>query len=157
MFDVTTIRQQFPALDRASAACPDCGGPMRLRSTKTGDFLGCANYPKCTGVREATKENIRKPIYLDGPGGTQVPRSVLNAMIHYLTMCNANHGGIFSTSRESDAILHQAHVALADFLNAPSPEEIIFGPNMTTLTFQLSRALARQLRPGDEVLVTRLD
>ena len=130
---------------------------MVHRASKRGEFLGCASYPKCTGVREATEENCRQPIYLDGPGGTQVSQSVLHAMIRYLTMCNANHGGAFTTSRESDAILHQAHVALADLLNAPSPEELIFGPNMTTLTFQLSRAFGRKLKPGDEVLVTRLD
>lgn len=97
------------------------------------------------------------PIYLDGPGGTQVPRCVLDAMIRYLTTCNANHGGVFTTSRQSDAVLQEAHQAAADLLNAPSAEEIIFGPNMTTLTFHLSRAFGRTLRPGDEMLVTRLD
>jgi cysteine desulfurase family protein (TIGR01976 family) len=101
--------------------------------------------------------NGRTAIFLDGPGGTQVPQSVLDAMVHYLTTCNANHGGVFTTSRESDAILHEAHRAAADLLNAPSADEIIFGANMTTLTFHLSRAFGRTLRPGDEVLVTRLD
>jgi cysteine desulfurase family protein (TIGR01976 family) len=99
----------------------------------------------------------RVPIFLDGPGGTQVPQRVINAMVHYLTTCNANQGGVFATSRESDAILHEAYQAAADLLNAPSAEEIIFGANMTTLTFHLSRAFGRTLRPGDEVLVTRLD
>jgi cysteine desulfurase family protein (TIGR01976 family) len=99
----------------------------------------------------------RLPIFLDGPGGTQVPQRVVDAMVHYLTTCNANHGGVFTTSRESDAILHEAHQAAADLLNAPSAEEIVFGANMTTLTFHLSRAFGRTLRPGDEVLVTRLD
>jgi cysteine desulfurase family protein (TIGR01976 family) len=97
------------------------------------------------------------PLFLDGPGGTQVPQRVLDAITHYLTTCNANRGGVFTTSRESDALLDEAHRAAADLLNAPSPEEIIFGANMTTLTFHLSRALARTLRPGDEILVTRLD
>src|SRR5438270_6367292 len=99
----------------------------------------------------------RTPVYLDGPGGTQVPQRVIDAVAHYLSTCNANHGGAFTTSRESDAILHQAHQAAADLLNAPSPDEIVFGPNMTSLTFHLSRSIARTLRPGDEVLVTRLD
>ncbi len=99
----------------------------------------------------------RLPIFLDGPGGTQVPQRVIDAMVRYLTTCNANHGGVFTTSRESDAILHEAHQAAADLLNAPSADEIIFGANMTTLTFHLSRAFGRMLRPGDEVLVTRLD
>jgi cysteine desulfurase family protein (TIGR01976 family) len=99
----------------------------------------------------------RAPIFLDGPGGTQVPRRVIDAMVSYLSTCNANHGGLFATSRESDAILHGAHEAVADLLNAPSPDEVVFGANMTSLTFQLSRALARTLCPGDEVVVTGLD
>jgi cysteine desulfurase family protein (TIGR01976 family) len=99
----------------------------------------------------------RAPVFLDGPGGTQVPQGVLDAMVHYLTTCNANRGGSFTTSRESDAILQQAHEAVADFLNAPSPDEVVFGPNMTTLAFALSRAFGRTLRPGDRVLATRLD
>lgn len=99
----------------------------------------------------------RPPIFLDGPGGTQVPERVIDAMVHYLTTCNANQGGAFTTSRQSDAVLHEAHQAAADLLNAPSAEEIVFGANMTTLTFHLSRAIGRTLRPGDEVLVTRLD
>jgi cysteine desulfurase family protein (TIGR01976 family) len=101
--------------------------------------------------------NGKSPIYLDGPGGTQVPQRVIDAMVHYLSHCNANHGGAFATSRESDELLHQAHEAMADFLNAPSPDEIVFGANMTTLTFHLSRAISRTLKPGDEVMVTRLD
>src|SRR5262245_45635121 len=92
------------------------------------------------------------PIFLDGPGGTQVPRRVIDAMVHYLTSCNANHGGLFATSRESDAVLHAAHEAVADLLNAPSADEVVFGQNMTTLTLHLSRAFGKTLRPGDEVL-----
>src|SRR5262249_5158281 len=97
------------------------------------------------------------PIFLDGPGGTQTPRCVIDAIVHYLSTCNANHGGVFATSRQSDEILHGAHAAVADFLNAPSLDEVIFGPNMTTLTFQLSRVLAQTWKPGDEIMVTRLD
>jgi cysteine desulfurase family protein (TIGR01976 family) len=99
----------------------------------------------------------RPPIFLDGPGGTQVPKRVVQAMVGYLQKSNANHGGRFTTSRESDRILRAAHEAMADLLNAPSPDEIIFGLNMTTLTLHLSRAIGRTLRPDDEVLVTRLD
>jgi cysteine desulfurase family protein (TIGR01976 family) len=109
------------------------------------------------GESKRTGKPARTPIFLDGPGGTQVPRSVVEAMVRYLTTCNANHGGVFATSQQSDAVLQQAHQALADLLNAPAPDEIIFGPNMTTLTFQVSRAFGRTLRPGEEVLVTRLD
>ena len=96
-------------------------------------------------------------IYFDGPGGTQVPQRVIDAMSNYLASSNANTHGPFRTSRETVAVLDAAHQAMADFLNAPTKEEITFGPNMTTLTFQLSRAIGRLLRPGDEILITRLD
>ncbi len=76
---------------------------------------------------------------------------------YYLVHANANHGGLFATSRESDELLDEAHRALADFFGAEDPGTVIFGANMTSLTFALSRALARQWRPGDEVVVTRLD
>ncbi len=97
------------------------------------------------------------PIFLDGPAGTQMPQSVIDAMVHYLTHCNANHGGVFATSVQSDRVLDSGHQAMADLLNAPSPDEIIFGNNMTSLAFALSRSLAKILKPGDEVMVTRLD
>lgn len=99
----------------------------------------------------------RPAVYFDGPGGTQVPQRVSDAMAHYLVHMNANHGGAFRTSRASDALLLAAHEALADLLNAASHREIIFGANMTTLTFAVSRAIGRALQPGDEVLITRLD
>ena len=119
MFEVESLRRQFPALHR-------------------------------------TEDGVT-PVFLDGPAGTQVPQRVLDAVLNYLTTSNANHGGVFATSRRSDAIVDDGHAALADLLNAPAPEEIIFGTNMTTLTFHLSRALARTWKPGDEVIVTRLD
>jgi cysteine desulfurase family protein (TIGR01976 family) len=78
-------------------------------------------------------------------------------MVEYLTQHNANHDGAFATSRESDAILEEAHLATADLLNAARPQEIIFGANMTTLTLHISRSLARTWNPGDEIVVTRLD
>ena len=105
----------------------------------------------------ALEDGGRPAVYFDGPGGTQVPQRVIDAMAHYLAHTNANHGGAFRTSRESDAILAAAHAAMADLLNAASPEEIIFGANMTTLTFAVSRAIGRTLHPGDEVVITRLD
>ncbi|MGH2444912.1 MAG: cysteine desulfurase-like protein [Candidatus Limnocylindria bacterium] len=94
---------------------------------------------------------------LDGPGGTQVPRECIAAMTDYLERSNANHGGAFTASVETDALLAEAHAAGADFLGAHDPDEIAFGPNMTTLTFAVSRAIGRDLRPGDEIVVTRLD
>jgi cysteine desulfurase family protein (TIGR01976 family) len=111
-----------------------------------------SQFPALQQVRDG-----RVPVFLDGPGGTQVPRRVIEAMGHYLATCNANHGGAFATSRESDRILAEAHRAVADLLNAPSDDEVVFGANMTTLALHLGRALARTLRPGDEVVVTRLD
>jgi cysteine desulfurase family protein (TIGR01976 family) len=99
----------------------------------------------------------RSVAYLDGPGGTQVPREAIDAMRDYLTTSNANSHGAFTASRETDLVLTDVHAAAADFLGAHDPDEIVFGPNMTTLTFALSRAIARDLAPGDEVVVTRLD
>jgi cysteine desulfurase family protein (TIGR01976 family) len=99
----------------------------------------------------------RPLVYFDGPGGTQVTQSCIDAMTDYLTRRNANHGGAFVTSLESDAMLAEAHAAMADFLNARRPEEIIFGQNMTSLAFALSRSIGRTLQPGDEVILTRLD
>ena len=94
--------------------------------------------------------------YLDGPGGTQVPRRTIEAMADYLERCNANHEGAFPTSEESDDLLARAHAAAADFIGAGAGE-VAFGPNMTTLTFAFSRAIGRTLRAGDEIVVTRLD
>jgi cysteine desulfurase family protein (TIGR01976 family) len=98
----------------------------------------------------------RPYVYLDGPGGTQVPRRTIAAMAAYLEHSNANHDGAFPTSEESDAIAAEAHAAAADFLGA-DPSEIVFGQNMTSLTFAVSRAIGRTLQPGDEIVVTRLD
>jgi cysteine desulfurase family protein (TIGR01976 family) len=94
--------------------------------------------------------------YFDGPGGTQVPRPVVEAMTDYLFNHNANTHWAYPTSNETDAIIEDSRRALADFLNA-SPEEIAFGQNMSTLTFHLSRALGRDFAPGDEIIVTELD
>lgn len=94
--------------------------------------------------------------YFDGPGGTQVPRAVADAVVSYLFHHNANTHWEYPTSAETDAALWAAREAFADFLNA-APEEIAFGANMTTLTFHLSRALGRRLSPGDEIIVTELD
>ena len=81
--------------------------------------------------------------YFDGPGGTQVPQSVIAAISDYLSNRNANHEGLFLTSRESDEVLHQTHGAVADLLGASDPECVCFGPNMTTLTMGVSRALGK--------------
>jgi cysteine desulfurase family protein (TIGR01976 family) len=106
---------------------------------------------------QETDEAGRPFVYFDGPGGTQVPQTVIDAMAEYFRLANANHGGHFITSRRNDETIEQARAAMADFLNAPSPREIVFGANMTSLTFSFSRAIGRMLHPGDEIVVTRLD
>jgi len=101
--------------------------------------------------------NGRQVVYFDGPAGSQVPQRVVDAVGDYLVRTNANHDGVFQTSRESDAMLGAAHRALADLVGSDDPDTIVFGPNMTTLTFALSRALLRTWQPGDEIVVTRQD
>ena len=96
-------------------------------------------------------------IFFDNPGGTQVATQAAQRMQQYLLHTNANHGGAFKTSRESDALVHETRTVMADFLNAHRPEEIVFGQNMTSLTLHMSRSLARTLQAGDEIVVTRLD
>lgn len=100
--------------------------------------------------------NHQPAVYLDGPGGTQVPQSVINAIADYLTRSNANTHGAFITSERTDVVLHHGHSAIADLLGC-SPDEVVFGQNMTTLTWQLSRSIGRTLQPGDEIIVTTLD
>lgn len=95
--------------------------------------------------------------FFDGPAGTQVPHRVIDAVSAYYIQHNANHGGLFPTSRESDDMLAAAHQAAADFVGSDDPDTVAFGANMTTLTLSLSRALARTWGPGDEVIVSRLD
>jgi cysteine desulfurase family protein (TIGR01976 family) len=108
-------------------------------------------------VRSQFPSLSRPAVFLDNPGGTQIARQSLDRITSYLTWCNANHGGAFATSIESDAVLEAAHRGMADFLGAAGPEEIVFGNNMTTLTLHLSRSISRQWQAGDEIVVTRLD
>lgn len=103
-------------------------------------------------------EQDGRPVALfDGPGGTQVPDTVIEAVARYYRESNANHGGTFLTSRRSDAVLDEAHAALADLLGAADPAEIKFGANMTTLTMHLARSIGATMREGEELVVTRLD
>jgi cysteine desulfurase family protein (TIGR01976 family) len=94
--------------------------------------------------------------FLDGPGGTQVPQRVIDAISNYLGRDNANTDGAYATSRRTNAMLTDARAAMADFLNCAA-DEVVFGPHMTTLTYLMSRAIGRDLGPGDEIVVTRLD
>jgi len=96
-------------------------------------------------------------VFFDNPGGTQVPNTVVEAVADYYRGSNANVGGAFATSRRTDAVVAGARAAMADLLNAPGPETIVFGPSMTALTFHLARSLAETIQPGDEVIVTMLD
>ncbi|MFY8301155.1 cysteine desulfurase-like protein [Pseudoalteromonas sp. SS15] len=101
--------------------------------------------------------NGQSPIFLDGPGGSQVPQSVLSAMSAYLGYYNSNLGGAFFSSDKTVSLMDNARQAVADLLNAPSKEQIVFGANMTSLTFSFSRAVSRDWQAGDEVIVTNAD
>ncbi|HVD06442.1 MAG TPA: cysteine desulfurase-like protein [Gemmatimonadaceae bacterium] len=123
-----------------------------------------SQHPESVGVEEIRshfpaldRTHLGLPVaYFDGPGGTQVPREVARAMTDYLFHHNANTHWAYPTSIETDAILESARDTLADFLNA-TPQEIAFGQNMTTLTFHLARALGREWKRGDEIIVTELE
>ena len=108
-------------------------------------------------IREQFPSLNRPAVFFDNPGGTQIAKQSFDRINRYLLECNANHGGAFATSQQSDMVLHKAHAAMADFLNASSPDEIVFGANMTGLTLHISRSLAQRLNPGDEIVVTRMD
>ena len=100
--------------------------------------------------------NGHSAAFLDGPGGTQVPQRVIDAIANYLRRDNANTGGAYATSRRTDTMIAEARAAMADFLHCAA-DEVAFGPNMTTLTYAMSRAIGRDFRPGDEIVLTRLD
>ncbi len=104
----------------------------------------------------AQEVNGHPAVFFDGPGGTQVPQRVIDAVADYLTYHNANTHGAFATSRRTDETIDAARAAMADFLGCAA-DEVVFGPNMTTLTFAISRAFGRDIRPGDEIVLTRLD
>lgn len=108
-------------------------------------------------VRQQFPSLNRPAIFFDNPGGTQIAKHSLERVNRYLIECNANHEGAFATSIASDAVLNEAHQAMADFYNAASPQEIVFGNNMTTLTLHISRSISREWRQGEEIAVTRLD
>ena len=99
----------------------------------------------------------KRVVYADGPGGTQVPTAVIEAMAGFLSRGGSNLGGPFVASEETDRVVAEARGAVADLFGAGSPDEIVFGQNMTSLTLALGRALARTWDPGDEIVLTRLD
>src|ERR1700691_916276 len=104
----------------------------------------------------AQKVNGQPAVFLDGPGGTQVPQRVIDAIADYLAHNNANTGGAYLTSRNTDRMIAETRLAMGDFLKCDA-DEIVFGPTMTTLTYAMSRALGRDLGPGDEIVLTLLD
>jgi len=112
---------------------------------------------KLSAIRSQFPSLNRPAIFFDNPGGTQIAQQSINRINKYLLECNANHAGAFATSSASDAVLDEAHRAMADFYNAASAEEIIFGANMTTLTLHISRSIARTWKAGDKIVATRLD
>ena len=105
----------------------------------------------------AREQDGRPVAFLDGPGGTQVPQRVIDAVVGYYRDMNANHEGAFTTSALSDATVDEAHAAVADFLGAASPDEIKFGQNMSSLTLHIGRSIGATLGPRDEIVVTTLD
>jgi cysteine desulfurase family protein (TIGR01976 family) len=102
-------------------------------------------------------DNGKRRIYFDNPAGTQVPQRVADAMSRCLLETNANAGGRFVTSHAADEIIEGARAAMADFLNAETPDEIVFGQNMTTLTLHMSRSIGRLFQRGDEIILSRMD
>jgi len=111
-----------------------------------------SQYPALT----MSDDGVRR-IYLDNPAGTQVPQIVADAMSDCLLHKSANLGGYFASSKDADQVVADARAAMADFLNAPSDDEIIFGQNMTTMTLHLSRSIGRLMQPGDEIILSRMD
>ena len=110
-----------------------------------------------SAIRSQFPSLNRPAIFFDNPGGTQIAKQSIDRITKYLLESNANHEGAFATSIASDAVLDEAHRAMADFYNAPTPEEVIFGNNMTTLTLHISRSISREWKEGDEIVLTRLD
>src|ERR687897_115214 len=136
------------------------GSTRPTSGSTTGTTASCTSFCVISSRTEAIRAEFPAlasgAAYFDGPGGSQVPACVVDAMSAYLTEANANLGGAFATSRASDAVMERGRAAAADFAGA-EPEGIAFGANMTTLNFQLAHAVARTLEPGDEIVVTALD
>ena len=105
----------------------------------------------------ALNDGGKPRVYFDNPAGTQVPQMVIDAMVDVLKAKNANLGGLFKTTKAATALVDDAHQALADFYNAASPDEIVFGQNMTSLTFHFSRCLGNRFKAGDEIILSRMD
>lgn len=133
-------------------------------SSSNPSSLAPAGHPSSIDIQWARAQfpslkqiaNGHPAAFLDAPAGTQVPRQVIDAVRNYFENSNANTCGAFATSQRTDAMIAAARAAMADFFNC-DPAEVFFGPNMTTITFALARGIGRDLRPGDEIVVTTLD
>ncbi|MBS1850406.1 MAG: cysteine desulfurase-like protein [Acidobacteria bacterium] len=127
--------------------------PVTEKDTSAGLDLNWVRpqFPALTQI-----VNGHPAVFLDGPGGTQVPQRVLAAITDYLANSNANTHGVHATSRRTDAVIQAARAAMADFFHS-DPDEVVLGANMTSLTFMISRSIGRELGPGDEILLTVLD
>jgi cysteine desulfurase family protein (TIGR01976 family) len=145
---------------------PDSAFPQTAAASTRGAETAASQQPfaptETATIRRAfpalaLEQDGHPVVYFDNPGGTQVPQVCIDAIVRYLTTANANTYGAFLTARRTSAMLAEVHTAMADFLNAADAREIVFGPNMTTLTFALSRAIGRTLAVGDEIVVTGLD
>lgn len=138
------------------AALPSCKNKKVMSSTETlAPTLDVASI-RSQFPSLAQTVNGHPAVFFDGPGGTQVPQRVIDAISDYLRRDNANSGGSYPTSRRTDAVIVAAREAMADFFHCAA-DEVVFGQNMTSLTFAFSRAIGRELGPGDEIVVTRLD
>jgi cysteine desulfurase family protein (TIGR01976 family) len=134
----------MPTAEEASASPSTLSGILDLAWVR-------AQFPAL-----AQTVNGNPAVFLDGPGGTQVPQRVIDAIADYLAHNNANTGGAYQTSRNTEHMIAEARSAMADFLNSDA-DEIVFGQNMTTLTYAISPAIGRELGPGDEIVLTLLD
>lgn len=159
-----------PSLRPLAVACGRRGAYIERRCREPLPLQPLRGVPLPTKLTPSVVEHLRRQFpalsrrvgertaaFFDGPGGTQAPQRVIEAVSHYLAHTNANYGGRFATSRESDRLLDEAQRGMADFLGADDPATIVFGQNMTSLTFALSRSLARTWKSADEIVVTRLD
>jgi cysteine desulfurase family protein (TIGR01976 family) len=124
---------------------------IKVAPTSLGLDCARAQFPSL-----AQTVNGHPAVFLDGPGGTQVPERVIDSIGEYLRHSNSNTNGAYATSQRTNAVIGGARSAMSDFLNC-DPEEVIFGANMTTLTFAISRSIGRELGPGDEIVLTLLD
>src|SRR5437867_343645 len=129
--------------------------PMPIAEQASSTSLGLT-WVRSQFPSLAQNVNGHPAVFLDGPGGTQVPQRVIDAISDYLAVNNANSGGAYQTSRNTDRMIAEARAAMGDFLNCDA-DEIIIGPNMTTLTYAISRSIGRELGPGDEIVLTLLD